>query len=568
MNFTNSFAKKLFSTNYKQISTILILLSIVSFTSIAYAEVLSPVKQIDMGIAPESVECFSDKTLVIRTNGNPVCLYSGTVEKIIDRFGWKIVEKVSEPIQITDNTSLEQLPPIEAYVENIIFTNSEIEDKIFGGLGPGKDWPKYNVTFPGTAQVGVPFDVVYDYTYVIPDEDTKRYTHPEEQCTDWTCEDDSFTISASTFVDVIKEGKVFRSNTTTADNHLPLRNFTNYDYFPEYDNTKVLSEKFTFVINKPNIDYRIGAIVLDFANDFDYSYFYVDETGKIFFDENLNKERFSTEKLASKFSVTTKDVDSFVLKVSNEIDKLEKIPVVRNVIQGKSDPNGPPRETGLDSRTFYLTNYPGEDYEKFLGSFNYTETFIKSFIGQFPELQPQGFDFVSKFILPSAYGAVTTTYVSGQLSNTDYDNGTSFVHGATVCAYDDTATGIEPISLNGVNVCSETTQSGTFVFNIPIADPNGSGNTDLVLVAEPQNQYIKISENNNGDIPFLEDDDTNTVPSNILTLNVGTFDVSSIDNVTPVEHRHFWAVEELTEIRDWYGDELSVHPDPGRGAFW
>ncbi len=81
-----------------------------------------------------------------------------------------------------------------------------------------------------------------------------------------------------------------------------------------------------------------------------------------------------------------------------------------------------------------------------------------------------------------------------------------------VCAYDRTYfLTIEPISLNGVDVCSETTESGTFAFNVPVADPNGSGNTDLVSVAEPRNQHIIISENNNEDIPFVEDDLTTTL---------------------------------------------------------
>ena len=103
----------------------------------------------------------------------------------MERFGWKIIEQKSEPSQITDNTSVEQvLPPTATYVENITFTTPEINEGTTFSLGP-KIWPIYNVTFPGTAQVGVPFDVTFEYTYVIPDEDTGRYTHPEMQCTSW-----------------------------------------------------------------------------------------------------------------------------------------------------------------------------------------------------------------------------------------------------------------------------------------------------------------------------------------------------------------------------------------------
>ena len=529
MNCKNTLDSKTHSFNLGQILfTILALLVIVSFTSLSYAEYPSPLKQIQAGVAPEDIMCNTSYVHVIRDNGNHACLTEKTAEKVVERFGWKIIEQKSEPVKITDDTSLEQnseqsqiaddislemiLPPTTTYVEHLVITNTEVEDKAFSGLGPGHNWPKFEMTFPGTAQVGVPFDVTYDYAYLVPDEDTGRYTHPEIQCTDWTCEQQKFRIGASDYVDIIKEGKVFLNDHTDIW-HLPLRNFTNFEYTPVYDNTKPLQEKFTFVVNEPYENYRMGIISISLSERHDGEiHFYVDETGKIFFDKNLKQERFSSEQFASKFSEQTKDVDSFVTKVEAEVNKLHRTPVKTTVVEGKSDPNGPPREVWPIYKDFLLEYWPSDNYEELFRSHNYTETFIRSFLSEYPELKPQSFDFISKFILPSVYATQTNTLVTGQLSNTDYDNGTSFVHGATVCAYDRTyITTIEPISLNGVNVCSETTESGTFTLNVPIADPNGYGNTDLVLVAEPQNQHIIIKENNNGDIPFLEDDLTTTL---------------------------------------------------------
>ena len=120
---------------------------------------------------------------------------------------------------------------------------------------------------------------------------------------------------------------------------------------------------------------------------------------------------------------------------------------------------------------------------------------------------------------------------------------------------------LEPISLNGVNICDETAQSGTFLFDVPVADPNGTGNTDLRLIAKAENQYIEIYENiNNLSTASIQDDVTNTVPST-GSLNVGTFDISTIQyQSVPIQHRHFWAVDKLTDIRDWYDDNLNSNP--------
>ena len=531
MNCKNTLDSKTHSFNPGQmLFTILALLVIVSFTSLSYAEYPSPLKQMESGVAPEDIMCNTGYVHVIRDNGNHACLTEKTAEKVVERFGWKIIEQKSEPSQITDNTSVEQvLPPTATYVENITFTTPEIKEGTTFSLGP-KIWPIYNVTFPGTAQVGVPFDVTYEYTYVIPDEDTGRYTHPEMQCTSWRCENDVFSMGGSSYVDVIKEGAV-SSGKSSDFKHLPMRNYTGYTYTPEYDNTKPLSEKFTFVVNEPDIDYRIGQLGISFSERSDGVKFYVDETGKIFFFDYLKHVEFSPEQFRSKFSAQTKDVDSFVTKVEVEANKLElrPMPELRHVQGKNTEPTN--REVWPGFKDFLLDQYPEEkNFPELFRSWNYTEPWIRSFISNFPELEPQGFDFVAKFILPSAYATQTTITVSGQLSNTNFDNSTSFVHGATVCAYDVTPAGdLEPISLNGVNVCSETTQSGTFLFDVPVADPNGTGNTDLRLIAKAENQYIEIYENiNNLSTASIQDDVTNTVPSNTNTLNVGTFDISTI----------------------------------------
>ena len=140
-----------------------------------------------------------------------------------------------------------------------------------------------------------------------------------------------------------------------------MRNYTGYTYTPEYDNTKPLSEKFTFVVNEPDIDYRIGQLGISFAERSDGVKFYVDETGKIFFFDYLKHVEFSPEQFRSKFSAQTKDVDSFVTKVEAEANKLELRPMPEHrVVQGKHDPNGPPREVWPHVKDSLLRQWPAD----------------------------------------------------------------------------------------------------------------------------------------------------------------------------------------------------------------
>ena len=61
--------------------------------------------------------------------------------------------------------------------KDLIFTNKNKETDLntlseIGPFGLPEKWPIYNVTYPRTAQVGVPFNVIYNYSFVIPDEET------------------------------------------------------------------------------------------------------------------------------------------------------------------------------------------------------------------------------------------------------------------------------------------------------------------------------------------------------------------------------------------------------------
>ncbi len=104
MNTKNTLDSKTHSFNPGQmLFTILALLVIVSFTSLAYAEYPSPSEQIKSGVAPEDIRCNADFVHVLRDNGSHACVTEKTAERVVERFGWIIIPQPAEPKMIELN---------------------------------------------------------------------------------------------------------------------------------------------------------------------------------------------------------------------------------------------------------------------------------------------------------------------------------------------------------------------------------------------------------------------------------------------------------------------------------
>ena len=87
----------------------LVLFSIVGIQESFEAFFQSPKYQLESGIAPEDIICREDLILVLRINGNPVCVTERTAERISERLDWKIIQKnVTEEISITKSQPQEQ----------------------------------------------------------------------------------------------------------------------------------------------------------------------------------------------------------------------------------------------------------------------------------------------------------------------------------------------------------------------------------------------------------------------------------------------------------------------------
>ena len=543
--------------------------------SVASAEtVSSPLQQVRDGVPIGEIVCSNDRVLMVSQTGMPACVFEESVLELKTR--WMATDTMDNDnillpydsdlkntkIQISTNKTttgnmnnvdmgeaLKNIPTSDNSInydaelmsileKDLIFTNKNKETDLNTlsesvPFGLPEKWPIYNVTYPRTAQVGVPFNVIYNYSFAIPDEETGSYVNFNEQCSEYGCGRMHFSATVSSYVNVTSDNLEYDRD-LNGGKTIPMTNRTVYEYHPEFDNTQPLEETFTFVINEPDIDYRIGQIHVQIqtSHNDDLVYFYVGEDGNIIFDPMLKKEIFEQSSLAKS------DVPSVTKAASvirTELNKLQERPGdwTTNIVYapvGLRD--GPPPELYEYFAEKVLRQYPGENFEELFIYHNFTQTWIDDFLNAMPHLKPddsltsQAMDFLASYmLLPLAYGAEVTTTVSGQLVNTDEDGSSVFVHGGTVCAYDRDSSGLNPIIVNNEHVCSETAQSGTFLFEVPTIDPSGSGNTDLVLKAFAKNSHFEFFLNNNEDKVKIND---NMHFDNIPTamLDVGYFDIS------------------------------------------
>ena len=474
--------------------------------AVAFAHAESASEQFQNGTPINEIQCDNPRHILVeRNNGNPACVTERTAEKL----GWEQII----PVESVAQNSIKYGATLISFLEeDFVFTHKQVSrDHVISELGPGNGlyWPQYTITFPRSAQVGVPFDVIYDYAFAIPDEETGSYVDFNEQCSEYRCGKMIFYTKVSHNVDVVSDGWE-QVNETFDSRMIPMRNFTHYYLYPEFDNTQPLQETFTYVINDPGDAYRIGEINLTMTfNRDDLLYFYVDDSGNVIFDPLMTKKTFEQSAFASSDDPSMASVAS---AIERELDKLQERPYDQRDIEVIEAPtglrDGPPPEVYDHFAERLLREYPDDqNFEDLLRSWNLTQSWINDFLSVKSELRPQIADFLASYtLLPMAYGQEAVTTVSGQLVNTDEGGSSVFVYGGTVCAYDVDGSDINPIIVNNEHVCSVTTQSGTFFFDVPTADPDGPSNTDLVLKAFAKNDHFEFVKNN--DLDVVIDDNT------------------------------------------------------------
>ena len=324
----------------------------------AFAEsetILSPHQQFQNGTPLEQIQCRDSKILMETPRNTPACVNENSVERLegkefvlVDVVS--VIESESNSINSASNTvntetniideeqnmdTQENIPTRDSInydselmsilEKDLVFTSKKTNQNVFSELGHGGiNWPMYNVTFPRTAQVGIPFDVVYDYSFVIPDEETGDYVNFNEQCSENRCGQVYFSAKVSSFVSVESDNLEYFTDTFD-QKMIPMRNYTHYQYHPEFDNTQPLQETFTFVINEPDDVYKIGEINVSIKqNNEDLVYFYVDNSGTVIFDPMLKKETFEQSSFAKSDSPSVRNTASAVQELEKENSELRQ----------------------------------------------------------------------------------------------------------------------------------------------------------------------------------------------------------------------------------------------------
>ncbi len=490
---------------------------VIEIPAFAESDTISPHQQFKNGTPINQIQCTDSKILMESTRNTPACVNESSVEKLENK-GFILVDVVTitesktthaDSIIPTSDNSINYDAELMSILEkDLVFTNKETNPNAFSELGSGNGihWPIYKVTYPSTAQVGVPFDVIYDYSFVIPDEETGSYVNNNEQCSENSCGRMHLSAKVSSYVNATSDNLEHVRDHNGGET-VPMTNSTVYYSYPEFDNTQPLEETFTFVINEPDIDYRIGEINVNMRfNNNDLVYFYVGADGNIIFDPMMKKETFENSSLAKSTAPSVMNTASVIRTELNKLQERTYDATQPSIPAPVGLRDGPPPELYGYFAERLLRENPDVNYEEFLQFHNFTQSWIDDFLNAMPHLKPddsltsQVIDFLTSYmLLPPAYGAEATTTIFGQLVNTDENGSSVFVHGGTVCAYDSDSFGLNPIIVNNEHACSETVQSGTFVFDVPTIDPNGSGNTDLVLKAFAKNSHFEFFLNNNED---------------------------------------------------------------------
>ena len=383
--------------------------------------VSSPHQQYKMGIPINMIQCQDDSKVLMQTpTGKPACLKQSTAE-ILAKRGY--IEVILEKIDLDEEPTNKILHTVNQTATSKTITFDGVEnnniipistgtisitnvDEIFDGrgvteLGPdGHYWPKYTFTFPEQARIGEPFDIVLNYTYVIPNKDTGNYADPEKICVSIVYCNHVIKISLPTYVDHINNEGVVHVTDTEDFWHIPARKYNLTTIDPPFDNTTPLSKIFTLVINEPNIDYRYGELDISFHGTQDSMiYYHAAQNGIIYFDDELMQS------------------------LGDGPGQLRDRTGITGVLLGEriaAEPSdGPSHAFWEEFKNHMIKQWPGIKYRKFLESDpELKKSWINEFLAFYPELDdnPRGLAIGQEY--SAANRMVSDTMVTNKTTQT------------------------------------------------------------------------------------------------------------------------------------------------------
>ena len=234
-------------------------------------------------------------------------------------------------------------------------------------------WPQYTVIFPKQVQVGEPFDIVLDYTFVLPSIEYVNNTgievwgnNSELQCPASRCERYNIQFLTPLNVDLLNESNyTFVKNIPNEKYVENISKNLGYVHRP-YNNTYPQQENFTLVINTPTIDFNYGSINVEFIMGFHGTviYFYIAPNNTVYLTPAVNFAPGEGMHQLTKYI----DPTPIVLPSHPRVYTAEQLEFTKDFIQ---------------------ENYPDADIEQKLRDLNAPEEFIEQFFSTYPELRKQ-----------------------------------------------------------------------------------------------------------------------------------------------------------------------------------
>ncbi len=457
------------------------------------------------------------------------------------------IETDSQNVPVSNN---DDSPPVKMITATNIGRNS---DDVVGEAGPGSRtqfWPQRSLTFPDTVKVGEEFDVIMDYSFIIPSVNDDEfgiefldYVEPERICTVEECGDLKIRVSLNESVDLVnRDDYVFEGNFTNTQYAIHLSSQYGWVTVP-FNNALPQQEVFTLKINEPTVDYRFGTIFISYATFMDDGtiYFYVGPDNTV----HLSDKEISVPG-----------------EGPSQLAEATPYYAPRNASETKGDV---PDRFLPDYAEFLREHYAHVDIGQLLRNENFTEPFIDKFFRLYPDLKPQAFIPSMHWILPQAFAQSTPpsfSFVYGNLKYYDSSSTLSILGNAKICAFDTENGKLTPLYNGQTQVCEFSSSDGSFRLHVPTMDPNGSGGADLVLKAYSESPNVVVYKNNNQNMHSI----SGSSPITNLTDSIHNYGDFTLPKYQ-ISNKAFWVIHELNSIRDWYQSELDVSA-PKAYAIW
>jgi len=398
----------------------------------AHAEVPPPLKQLASGVPPGEIRCNGDM-VPIQNGGRPACVSESSAQKLQQR-GWTVVRQLQDRTDAPDVQS--EIPANMITIGNMDKTTMAASE----GGPPSLFLPLYSLTFPEQVRVGERFEIVLDYTFIVPglddDDDGVEFLNYEEP--EFVCDEEclagvtwygtKFHISRNAYVDLLDDDDYVMTGRGYDKRHIPIREFESGTMLPVLNNTHPQQKTFTFVINEPDTEYPFGNIYIESNADGEGRiHFYVGPDGTV---------RLSDEPIM----VEGEDVPRLVRNLPDPTSVPTYV-TPRDPLSGISDPE----KLIHDLAPFLEEHYP-DSAEAELRLANFTDAFIDRFFELYPDLRTQSSDSSLQSILPSAYAqAPPTSFVYGEAYYYDLDNNRVTLKNTEICAYTKQGSDFSPV---------------------------------------------------------------------------------------------------------------------------